>query len=345
MTTGQPTRREQIWTIHHVQKIFHSTRSAYRDVHGNIIGILSVIHEISEFKQVEEALRTSETNFRSLFESMTQGVVHQDAEGRILNANAAGEQILGLTIDELQGLKSIDPRWRATHADGTEFPGDEHPAMVALRTGKVQRNVVMYVFNPRLNELRCLRVDAIPQFREGEKHPYQVYTLFRDVTEQRRLNEKLAYHAQLLANMYDGVIATDSHFRITVWNLGAEQMYGWKAEEVMGQLVRDVVRTEIDEATRQQAIHELQTTGRVRMEVVTHHKDGSPVATEVITVTLTDGEGAITGYLSINRDISARKETETALQESEERFRVTFEQAPVGIAHSNLEGTYIRVNH
>ncbi|MFN8441884.1 MAG: PAS domain S-box protein [Caldilineaceae bacterium] len=345
LLSGQPSRREQTWTIGQVEKIFHSTRSAYRDLQGNVIGILSVIHEITELKQTEEALRTSETNFRSLFESMTQGIVHQNAEGRIINANAAAENILGLTLEELQGRKSIDPLWRATRADGTDFPGEEHPSMVALRTGEVQRNVVMYIFNPRLNDVRCLRVDAIPQFRKGEKRPYQVYALFRDVTEQRRSNEKLAYHAQLLANMYDGVIATDNRFRITVWNRGAEQMYGWQAEEVMGQLVREVIQTEIDDTTRQQAIQELQATGRMRMEVITHHKDGSPVATEVITVTLTDGEGEITGYLSINRDIRERKATEAALQDSEERFRVTFEQAPVGIAHSNLEGKYIRVNH
>ncbi|MCX5653772.1 MAG: PAS domain S-box protein, partial [Planctomycetota bacterium] len=85
------------------------------------------------------ALRESEEKYRILFQTMAQGVVYQSADGKIISANPAAERILGLTLDEMQGLTSIDPRWRATHEDGSDFPGQTHPAMVALQTGREVR--------------------------------------------------------------------------------------------------------------------------------------------------------------------------------------------------------------
>ncbi len=84
----------------------------------------------------EEALRKSEEKYRTLFETMAQGVVYQAADGRIISANPAAERILGLSLKQMQGRSSMDPRWRAMREDGSDFPGDRHPAMEALRTGK-----------------------------------------------------------------------------------------------------------------------------------------------------------------------------------------------------------------
>jgi len=67
----------------------------------------------------------------------------QAVDGRVVTCNAAAERILGLTYDQLIGRTSVDPRWRAIHEDGSPFPGDTHPGMVALATGEGQKNVVM----------------------------------------------------------------------------------------------------------------------------------------------------------------------------------------------------------
>ena len=138
--------------------------------------------DITERKALEDELRRREEKFRSLFETMAQGVVYQDAEGRITEANPAAQEILGLTLDQMQGRTSLDPRWRAVHEDGSDYPGDTHPAVVALRTGRAVENAVMGVFNPADDQTRWISINAVPQFRNDEDRPYQVYAVFENIT-------------------------------------------------------------------------------------------------------------------------------------------------------------------
>ena len=83
----------------------------------------------AERKRAEPSLQESEDRYRYLFENMALGVVYHDATGRIITANPAAERILGLSYDQMVGRTSIDPRWKAIHEDGSDFPGETHPAM------------------------------------------------------------------------------------------------------------------------------------------------------------------------------------------------------------------------
>ena len=126
-----------------------------------------------------------------LFESTVHGVVYQDAGGLIIAANPSAERILGVSREQLQGRTSADPRWRAVREDGTGFPAEEHPASVALRTGRPVHDVVFGIFNPAAGEVRWLTVSATPEFRPGENAPCRVFTTFADVTELKRAEQDL----------------------------------------------------------------------------------------------------------------------------------------------------------
>ncbi|WP_168061666.1 ATP-binding protein [Candidatus Manganitrophus noduliformans] len=147
--------------------------------------------EIAERKRVEGSLRQSEEKYRNLFETMAQGVVYHNAWGKIISVNPAAERILGLTLDQMPGRTSFDLSWRAIHEDGSHFPEESHPAIVALKTGKAVRNVVMGIFHPREEAYRWININAVPQFHPGEEKPYQVYTTFDDITERKRGEEDL----------------------------------------------------------------------------------------------------------------------------------------------------------
>lgn len=122
-----------------------------------------------------------------LFRNMAQGVVYQSAEGEIIAANPAAEKILGLTVEQMRGRKSTDAQWSAQHADGTDFPGDQHPAMQALRSGIPVTDVVMGVYNPRAKTRSWLLVSAFPQFQAEKSTPTLVCTTFTDITSLKIL--------------------------------------------------------------------------------------------------------------------------------------------------------------
>lgn len=120
---------------------------------------------------------------RKDLDALSEGLVWQDSEGRIIDANAAAAPILGLTLDELLGRTSHDPLWYAVHEDGTPWPGHEHPGMVAIRTGVPQRNQLMGVVAPNAGR-RWIRIDATPQKRAGIATPVGVLASFIDVTAE-----------------------------------------------------------------------------------------------------------------------------------------------------------------
>jgi PAS domain S-box-containing protein len=153
--------------------------------------LLESFIDITQRKQAEAKLLESEEKYRTLFETMALGVIYQDATGKIISANPAAIRILGRSLEQLQGRASDDPRWAAIHEDGSSFQPDQHPAMVALRTGEKIHNVVMGLASPVRNERVWISIDAIPQFKSNEFSPYQVYTVFNDITEQRNLEAQL----------------------------------------------------------------------------------------------------------------------------------------------------------
>ncbi len=119
----------------------------------------------------------------------------------LLMANPAAERILGLSVEQMQGRKSVDPRWRAIHEDGSDFPGEQHPASVALRTGKAVHGVVMGVYHPQEEAYGWILIDAIPEFRGGETRPYRVYATFSEITERVRAAAQLAQKTRLYATL------------------------------------------------------------------------------------------------------------------------------------------------
>lgn len=151
----------------------------------------TIFMDITERREAEEAIRKSERDFRTLFDSMTQGIVYQDRSGRIISANRAAEHILGLTFDELKGQSSFDQHWKAIKMNGEPLPGADHPAMVALHTGKTVSGYAFGIFNPKRNDTVWIDVSAVPQFHEGEEEPYQVFTTFLEITDQIRVQQAL----------------------------------------------------------------------------------------------------------------------------------------------------------
>ncbi|PWB50689.1 MAG: hypothetical protein C3F06_11510 [Candidatus Methanoperedenaceae archaeon] len=195
--------------LHDKNKIIFFTIQQRRDgsqypveVHLQLIEMpkrvfLAMIIDITERLRTEKELNLSEEKFRTLYETMAQGVVYQDPSGKIIDLNPAAQKILGLSANQLIGHNSIDPGWKAIHEDGSSFPIEMHPSMIALHTRK-EKEAIMGIFNPVEKQYKWIMVHAVPQFRYAETKPFQVYTTFDDITgiktaedEIRSSNEEL----------------------------------------------------------------------------------------------------------------------------------------------------------
>ncbi|HET7901507.1 MAG TPA: diguanylate cyclase, partial [Candidatus Nanopelagicales bacterium] len=173
---------------------------------------------------------------RSIFESLASGVVVQAADGRIVEANAAACRILGMTWDQMQGRTSVDPRWRAVHEDGSELPGDQHPAMVCIASGEPVRDVVMGVHKPD-GGLTWILVNAEP-IRDADGRPTgSVATTFTDLTEQVRLRAELVEsenrYRLLAENSADIVLLLEDD--VVTWvSPSITPVLGWAPEQWIG---------------------------------------------------------------------------------------------------------------
>ena len=152
---------------------------------------VAVFDVVTTRKRAEEAMVRSEEHYRTLFETVPDGVIYHDADGTITAANPAAERILGLPLDRLVGRTTRDFPWGACAEDGAPLAPEDHPVMVALRTGKPVVDRVIGVHNPLRESLAWISVHAVPQFRPEWQEPYQVYAIFRDITEAKGMAREL----------------------------------------------------------------------------------------------------------------------------------------------------------
>lgn len=233
------------------------------DDEGRAVGFQGTARDIRERRQTLAALRDSEEQYRTMFETMAQGAVVHNAEGDIISANPAAERILGRPLEELKQLRGDDPVWRAIREDGTPFSWSEHPAMVALTTGKKAIDRVIGVFNERENAYRWLQVSAAPHLRPPFETPYQVYCTFEDITELRRVRaerqEADRMKGELLESIRDCFFSLDRDFTVTYLNRATEEFIGRSRDELLGTNMLDVYpesRGTILEAKYRQAMRD-----------------------------------------------------------------------------------------
>ncbi|MCJ7589050.1 MAG: PAS domain S-box protein, partial [Candidatus Aminicenantes bacterium] len=314
---------------------------------AKIVKLAGTFQNIDEYKRADEALRKSEERHRILFETIAQGIVYQSADGAIISANPAAERILGLTIDQMQGRTSIDPRWRAIHEDGSDFPGETHPSMAALKTGRKVLNVVMGVFNPKDDSHRWININAIPLFKPGENKPYQVYTTFEDITERQQAEEALRESEEkfrtLSASAPIGIFLMDLQGKFTYVNEQLLEIDGLRLEELLGHVWTRNIHPDDHQATVEEALKAGSEIRRFSRDFRILRPQGEVRWIRVVSSPMLSRDGSLAGYVGAAEDITERQQAEEALRESEEKFRTLSASAPIGIFLMDLQGKFTYV--
>lgn len=209
-------------------KICYDNSGAFRQTH-------CILQDITGRRQWEEKMTEKEDRYKMLFETMSQGVFYQSADGTLIDANESALKMMGITIEQFLGRTSYDPAWKIIAEDGTIIPPERHPSMLALNTGRPVENFTLGVYHPETNEYVWLIANAIPLFKNGDSSVHQVFVTLHDITEQRLANIKLEeseekYHAVVdMAN--DGILILQDGI-IKFSNASFAKMLGYSHLEV-----------------------------------------------------------------------------------------------------------------
>ncbi len=302
----------------------------------SIQAIVVNFRDITERKQAEQVLRESEDKFKHVFEYSNVGKSITLASGEI-NVNRAFCEMLGYAEDELKGKK-----WQEiTHPDDIESTQREVDSIIS--GGK---EATRFTKRYLRKDGSIMWADVSSSVRRDEQgKTLYLMTSILDITERMQAEEKQQYQASLLKNVNDAIVASDAQFRLTAWNTAAESVYGWKAEEVIGKYGLDITQTQYPETDQSKMLEDIAKTGFYRGEATQVRKDGRRFPVEISSVVLRDSNNQISGYVSVNRDISERKKAEESLRESEERFTKAFRSIPDALVISRLEdGKIIEAN-
>jgi PAS domain S-box-containing protein len=286
-------------------------RTVY-DRHGQPVRMLGICMDVTSRRLTEEALRYSEDRYRSLVE-LSPDAVFVNRNNRIVFVNQAAVRLFGASsADELVGKDPFDLRLPEYHAT---FRARNERCLDGEATPHIEGKIL------RLDGSIVDVEEAAARFETEEGEAIQV--ILRDITERKRGEEKLRELTQRLAYHVDNsplaVVEWGPDMRLTRWAGEAERIFGWKAEEVLGKRMEDFqwIYTG-DQALVAEVSADLQagTNPRRFSENRNYRKDGSVIFCEWYNSSFVDPSGNLKSILSLILDITARKEAETALQES-----------------------------
>ncbi len=159
---------------------------------------------------------------------------------------------------------------------------------------------------------------------------FQLGSLLLEKAAEEALRRSEERYERVVESIRDALIITDAGFIISGWNNAAIEIYGYTAEEAAGQSVRDLLATQYEGTTSEEAQLELADKGHYRCEVLQRRKDGTQLSIEALVISLENAEGGIDGYVAVNRDITERKRPEEALRRARALLEETGRTARVG---------------
>jgi PAS domain S-box-containing protein len=284
----------------------------------NLIGYIVNIIDKSELKKIQEELKFSSAAFKSIQE----GIIANDTEMNITVWNEASERIYGVKASDAIGKKVFDVV-KIINPSGRELQ-EELDSMLVNRYSQF-----VHLVNTNRGELWT---NVFSQtIRDDNGKEIGRLSIITDITEKKKIEEKLRLNDAGFKAIKEGVIITDLESNIIYFNEASEKLYNIKISEVIGKKLFDIIeiiKPSPDDLKKEfEALLIFEHTNSEHLVKIKNMELWVEVSSQIIK---NESEERI-AVLSIITDITKRKEMEEALAEEISRRQKLFEQTPVGI--------------
>ncbi|MCB2184805.1 MAG: PAS domain S-box protein [Deltaproteobacteria bacterium] len=326
---------QEVWLSDHSMPWF--------DEAGRLLGSAGILSDITDRKRAQEELARTKSLLQAAIEQTPAGILMADQASRLFLANTAA---LEMRFAPLRGPVTPEvSRWRLLHPDGTPFAPDDLPLFAATQRGTVIRNQEA-ILEGTEGEQRWILGNAAPVTDPTGRIVAGV-AVFSDITEARAMQKALVdvqwSYRRLLDNANEGV-AIIQDGRMVLTNPRLAEISGYTSEELKARPFLELVHAEDrDEVWERQIQAVGEETPAAAYEFRLRTREGG-MRWLLVNHLSVEWEGR-PAALSFFSDITSRKLAEEALRASEEKYRVTFQASPDGIAVVDpVTWTFLEVN-
>lgn len=326
---------------------YNVSHQPVRDMHGNITGILAVSNEVTEqvlarrkTEENEAVLRRTKEQLELSIKAGGVGIWHWDVKKGTMIWSREQMEMFGVSVADFKGGAQ----------DFFDYVHFEDKASVrAASKLEFEKSGNQYEFRIQRKDGTIRWIHSRSRtFLDGDGRPDYITGINIDITEHKEAEEKLKFAATLTSSIADAVIACDTaenKYQITSWNEGAERIYGWKAEEVIGKSAQAVLQTiSMTDIGRADRWNEIVAKGHWLEEVVQKHKNGRLIDINSTLSLVKDNNGKEIGLVAVNRDVTEKKKIEQAYKKTKEQLELTFNNIPSGVFQFNGKGQLEYIN-
>ena len=274
-------------------------------------------------RRAEDALRQHSEWLRITLASIGDAVMTTDADGRVTYMNAVAQALTGWSQTDALGQLVTDV-FRIVRED-TRQPVD-NPALRALQTEAIMRLANHTVLLARTGEEHPVDDSAAP-IRDESGRTIGAVLVFRDVSERKRSDLTRAHLAAIVESSDDAIISKTLQSVILSWNTGAERLFGYSAQEAIGQPITLLIPPDRRDEEAQFLERILRGERIEHFETVRVSKDGRRIDISLTISPIRDGGGAIVGVSKVARDISHRRSLEARNIELHQREQLARQEA------------------
>jgi len=312
-----------------------------KDEQGKILYHEGTCKDITELKKMQEQLRSSESRYRQLYESMMDGFVSGDFRGYGIDANDAFLRMLGYAREELPQLnyKKITPeKWHALE--------DKIIKEQILERGYSDIFEKEYI----CKDGRIIPVELRTTLLKNDKgDPVGFWAIVRDISERKKAEKKLKgseeKYRQLHESMIDGFAQVNMEGYFIDCNEALQEMTGYTREELLKLKYSELTPERwhaLEDYLVKNQLFSRGYTETYEKEYI--RKDGTVFPIELRSVLITNEEGKPVSIWAIIYDITERKRSQEDLARSEEKYRQLHQSMMDGFSNIDMKGRYVEFN-